>query len=295
MAEQIKYNVTGRYMTGSEVNGYHLVGSDGSSLKISRERAISMISRGFIENLRLQNNGDDVIIRGKGINLNDLPIFDLKNDKFRDSNTPETGTTHKNSNVNPLAQYKIVKRIMFKTNCVGYVLQDASGREAKLNRNKTIEYAVKGLVLNADVQKYTQADTKETRLILRGIGCDLKKLPIVIVDQNGNTIDTTNEHQKLNIRATRSRRAGIIYKEGTVEKQLFEPGDYIICTPNGGLKILKDEEAKTFISKSESETAICDSYLYNIKEYTIEFIGSGKQIMSPEIILKWTVISFERN
>lgn len=36
----ITYKVVGRYMNGKEVDGYHFIGSDNSSLALNKERTI---------------------------------------------------------------------------------------------------------------------------------------------------------------------------------------------------------------------------------------------------------------
>lgn len=286
----VVYRVTGRYMAGSEISAYHLVGSDGSSLVVNRDKAILMISRGLIENMRVQYSGDSVIIRGKGINLNNLPVFDINKSQFRGTNAPQTGTTKKTSS-NPLSQYRITKRIMYKTSCVGYVVQDASGREAKLNRDKTISFAVKGLIANAEAQKYTPSGSTEARLILRGVGCDLKSLPVILVDMNGNIVDTTKKNQSVTVRATQSRRSGILYCHSKKSTKTFSAGDYIVCTPSGGLNILGNTDAREKMQRAVESSAICDTYLDNLKDYSVEFLGQPRQTLPANVVMRWPVVT----
>lgn len=290
----ISYRVTGKYMTGSEIVAYHLVGSNGEELDVRKDKAILMISRGLIENLRVQYSNDDVIIRGKGVNLNTLPIYDLKKEQFRGTNVPESGQTKKTSAVNPMSQYKITKRIMYKTSCVGYAIKDASGREANLNRQKTIDFALKGLIVNAEAQKFTKEGSTESTLVLRGIGCNLKSLPIILVDMNGNVVDTTKNSQSVLVRATQSRKAGIIYNEATHERKTFSVGDYIVCMPNGALQIMPYNMAKEHMRKSDSDSAICDTYLEGLKDFSIEFLGQSKQRLNPQVILKWPIVDIQK-
>lgn len=288
------YRVTGRYMNGSEIQSYHLLGNDNSSLVVSRDKAILLISRGLIENMRVQYSGDNVIIRGKGINLNTLPVFDINKDKFRESNAPKTGNTKKNKMKNPMAQYRVTKRVMYKTSCVGYVIQDASGKEVRINRQKTIELAVKGLIINADAQKYTPAGSVESRLILRGTDGDLKKLPVILVDMNGNVVDTSKKNQNITVRATQSRKSGIIYCESNNSTKTFSSGDYIVVTPNGGLNIVAMSAARDKMQRSMDTYAICDTYLENLVNYSIEFFGQQKRKISPDIVTKWPIVTISR-
>lgn len=291
MANNVIYRVTGRYMTGSEVTSYHLVSSDGQSLEVSKNKAIAMISRGLIENMRIQYSGDDVIIRGKGTNLNNLPVFDNKKAEFRSSNSPEQGTTSRTTRQNPMAQFKIIKRVMYRTSCVGYVVTDASGKELKINKSQANELALKGSFINADAQKYKPAGENEVKIILRGINCDLKKLPVILIDQNGQAVDTTKSNQEVNVRATQLKFSGILYNEEQKSRREFSQGDYMVCMPNGKVSILKASEAKGHIKRAEAKSAICDSYLGNVGKFQYEFYGKTKMPITPSIVMKWQVIT----
>lgn len=289
------FKVTGRYMTGSEVTGYHLVDDNGNSLTVSRDKVIVMITRGLIENMRLQyDSNGGVLVRGKGVNILSLPVFDLKTSSFRETNAPKTGVTAKAVVNNPMAQYSVTKRIMYKTSCVGYIITDASGREAKVNREKTYEFALKGLLTNADAQKYIPKGTTTPKIVLRGVGCDLNSLPVIIVDQNGNSVDTTKTNQEITVRATQSRRAGIIYNDAKHQKATFNPGDYIVCTPTGGLNIMPISEARQKMTKSSNTTAICDTYLNGLADFSIEFLGDKRQKITPQMVLRWVIVRIGR-
>lgn len=291
MANNIIYRVTGRYMAGSEVTEYHLVGSDGSTMRVGKDKAILMISRGLIENMRVQYSGSDVIIRGKGTNLNTLPIYDIKKDNFRSNNTPAQGTTARTTRQNPMAQYKIIKRIMFKTSCVGYTIQDATGKEVNINSNKAKEMALRGFFINADARKYVPNGETESRIIIRGVGCDLKSLPVILVDQNGNTLDTTNKSQNITVRAYLSPKAGILYNSLKHTKTTFNARDYIICTPNGEIAIMPASVASNRMQLSMNNTAMCDSYFDNLKNFSIEFLGSTRRPITPDIVKKWRIVT----
>ena len=86
----VLYSVTGRYMDGQKLVAYHLVGEDGSQAQEGKERVIWLIGKGVITNMRLQSgtNGE-VIIRGKGVNLNNLPVFDIAKQQFREDETSQ--------------------------------------------------------------------------------------------------------------------------------------------------------------------------------------------------------------
>ena len=112
MRNALTYNVTGRYMSGTEVTAYHLVDNNGGYIVASKEKTIYLAGRNLINNMRVQTSGDDVIIRGRGINLNQLPVYDTNKSTYR--NTQNTSSNYTN-----LSMLKITKRVMYKNSCVG--------------------------------------------------------------------------------------------------------------------------------------------------------------------------------
>lgn len=299
----LTYRVTGRYMTGSTVVAYHLVGNDGSQVVANKDRAIYMIGRGQIENMRIQVNGDDILVRGKGINLNNLPVFDMNKNGFRsNAASQETEATKvnpkKNSGINPMGQLKITKRIMYQQQCLGYIVEDRSGHEMKLNRKRVVELAAQKLISNAIIQKYTPNGSTESKIILRGVeGCEIDKLPIVRVDANGNVIDNEKieKEQYVYMRATRMKCGGIIYDKNKNIKIAFETGDYIVCGINGVLRPIKSKDASNIIEIDRaSDTAVCDEYLNNLENYPVQSFGNSIQVIHPDRVKKWPIVKVKR-
>lgn len=74
--------------------------------------------------MRIQVGTDgEVILRGKGINLNNLPVYDPNKDKYRNTESSQQVANSSVSvrksnvaNVSPMGQYTITHRIMLKTN-----------------------------------------------------------------------------------------------------------------------------------------------------------------------------------
>lgn len=303
---KLTYRVTGRYMSGSAVEAYHLVGEDGSQVVANKERVIYMLGKGQIDNMRLQANGDDILIRGKGINLTKLPIFDMNKKDFRDNDASRVAAStavnpKKNSGINPMGQLKITKRIMYKTSCLGYIVTDLSGKERKVSRKKIIELATQKLISNAVVQKYTPKGETECQLILRGIGCDISSLPIIAVDQDGNLIEQVEqkvekkEEQVVYMRAAKMKRGGIIYDNNKGVKLAFEPGDFIVCGINGTLRPIKSVDAASRLEPvSGSAEAICDDNLDKLGLYPIELFGSTQQCLSEAQVKKWAVVKIAK-
>lgn len=290
----ITYNVVGRYMNGSNVTGYHLLGSNGNQLPVTKERLIFLIGRGIIDNMRIQVNGTEMIIRGKGVNLNNLPVYDEKRSSFRtNSESQRTAnsavTPKKDINVSLMGQLEIKKRIMYRTNCLGYMVVDHSGKERKLSRESVIQLALQKLISNATVQKYSPSPDVE-KLILRGAGCDLASLPALIVDASGKIIDPESDRKDIKIRAIRMKRGGILYDKVKNKKYVFEAGDYLVCGIKAVLRPVKsnDMEVMFHTDRSTSE-AICDTCLDNLNNYPIELFGLKSMTLSKKSILSWTI------
>ncbi len=169
------YSVAGRYMSGPEVIAYHLVGEDGTQQKVSRDQLIYLVGRGVIVNLRAQMYGDQLLLRGKNINLNELPVYDEKKGEMRRVEEGPKVKVKDNSG-SPLGQMKIIARIKKDTQCIGYMLVDNGGTERKLSRQQVLKLASQGLIGNATVQ-----NNKGT-VLLRGVGVDLMKLPVIDAD-----------------------------------------------------------------------------------------------------------------
>ena len=299
----ITYRVTGRYMNGSSVEAYHLVGEDGSQMVANKERIIFLIGRGQIENMRLQSNGNELIIRGKGVNLNALPIFDTSKGNFRGNAASQAAiassnvTPKKNSGINVMGQLRLVKRIMYKTNCLGYIVADVNGVEKKLNRKKVLELAMQKLISNAVVQRWIPKGETQSQLILRGVGCDINSLPVVTVDQNGNMIDPNEiaKQEYVYMRAVRMKRGGIIHDNKKNKNMSFESGDYILCGINGTLKPIKSALAKdVFTIDGEGTSAICDEFLNNLSYYPVELFGGTAQSLSEAQVKRWPIVKVKR-
>lgn len=291
----ITYTVTGRYMEGQSLTGYHLVGSDGSQLREGRDRIIYLISKGLIDNMRTQSDGKgNLIIRGKGVNLNNLPVFDVAKQSFRNNSaSQQVANTNvkpkKNSGINPMGQYTVIKRIMFKNTCLGYLVKDYSGKEVRIRRDKAIELALKQLLSNVTAQKCCNNGTQN--IILRGKGCNLNSLPMLLVNEQGKIIDPSIDKTSLTFRAALIKRSGLIYDNTNGKKIPFEAGDFLICNVNGALdKKGRLEIEKNYDVDNISKSAVCDDYLDNTQNYSVEIFGNKPIQMKKEQILTWTII-----
>jgi len=177
----MRYSVVGRYMVGSEVTAYHIVGEDGSQHKVTKEQLILLADRGLMLNCRIQMYNGKPLLRGKGVNLGELPVFDEKSGKLKRMDTVPAVRPKGKESSNVLGQIYIVGRITQGTSVVQYITRDNGGVERILSRQKVLELAQRKLIANATVQKYNG------RLLLRGVGINLERLPSIPIESlHGN-------------------------------------------------------------------------------------------------------------
>lgn len=295
----IKYEVTGRYMDGQKIIGYHLVGEDGSQAQETRDRVIWLIGKGIISNMRLQvDTNGEVILRGKGINLNKLPVFDPNKNKYRNTEMSQqvanSGVSVKKSsveNVSPMGQYTITHRIMYKNRCLGYQLVNYSGAVCRKKREDVIKLAIQKLLSNAVAQRYTRPNSGKPELILRGVNCELGKLPILVVGSDGKIVDPTKSKDRLTVRSAYMKHSGIIHDTIHNTRIPFKAGDFIICEADGTVDI-KDRLTveKIYHKDTESAEAFCDDYLDTASKCFIEIFGSKPIQLSAAMIKGWVIL-----
>lgn len=172
MANRVEYQIVGRYMDGKEVVGYHLQSMDsGKSGRYTREQIAFLVGRGQVTNCQGQIYQDKLILRGVGMNLDDLPVKQENGDLTR---TDSIGKVRKGTSAaDAMTQFILVGAIVSGRNTVGYVIRNSAGQTKQISRDETINLAKNGRLGNATVQEYGD------RIILRGLGTNLNKLPII--------------------------------------------------------------------------------------------------------------------
>ena len=304
---KLTFNVTGRYMDGTKVIGYQLVGSDGSQLQVNNERIIFMIGRGEVANMRIQYSNGNVVPRGKGVNLLKLPAFDVNKNDFRNNKTASGNST------GAMGQQEIVARIMRGKRVEGYVLRDYSGAEKKLPRNKVIELASNKIISNATVSKYnpyrgmTLEQAKQAPRFkqeewdyiqkfgyitrLNGVGVQLDTLPVLIILDDGQIVDPKDVtyYNKMTMRAFRTPRGGTIYCDN--KHMTFRQGDWIVVKPDGCLTAVGAQEfgQKCKFVRGQNK-ATCDEFLGNLDKFDIELFGTRKQKLQPNAVKGWNIV-----
>lgn len=194
-AKRVEYTIVGRYMDGKEVTGYHLqaynVDSlEGKSGRYSREQVIFLVGRGQVLNCTGQLYKDGVLLRGKDMSLEDLPV---KQENGTLSRTDNVGKIRRGATAGDvMTQYMIVAVAVNGRNTIGYFVRNAAGAESMIKKSELLEYARQGRIGNARVQNYTDKATGKTQVILKGVNCDLKALPKIKFDEKGNRVAGSN-------------------------------------------------------------------------------------------------------
>ena len=190
-AKRVEYQIVGRYMSGKEVTGYHLQSIEtGKSGKFSRDQIAFLIGREQITNCTAQIYQDKVLLRGKGMSLEDLPI------QYEDGttkNTEQLGKVTKGADVSQVMEkFTIVGAIKSGRNTVGYIIQNAGCGIKRIKRQQVIELAQQGKIANARVQMY------QGKPLLRGVGCNLDTLPSENIDSpETNTSEPKNRAKQI--------------------------------------------------------------------------------------------------
>ena len=169
-AKRTEYQIVGRYMDGKEVTAYHLQSIEtGKAGRYSREQVAYLVGREQITNCIGQIYQDKLLLRGKGMSLEDLPVQQEGGELKRTDNIGKVrrGT----STSDAMEQFLIVGTIKSGRNTVGYVIQNAGCGIKRLKRQQVIELAKAGKIGNARVQTY------QGKELLRGVGCNLDELP----------------------------------------------------------------------------------------------------------------------
>lgn len=171
MAVKTMYSIIGRYTeNGVDIVAYELQNDkDMTHRKFSREAVCYLIGKGAITNATGQIYKNSVYIRAQGTNFQDMKPIQIGD---RDKKA-----TRKLTNDQVLAQYAIVKKILDKNKVVGYMLQNRGGIQTPCGRQKVIQLANEGKIINAYTNAYNG------NLLLRGKGINLNELESIDISE----------------------------------------------------------------------------------------------------------------
>ena len=194
--KRLMYKIVGRYLQGTEVTAYGLACNNGKNGRFSREQVAYLVGRGQVVNCDGQVYKDKLLLRGVGCSLDSLPSKQEPKEKPANASasTPDSApasanapaTTNAPATANAPASTKriasdnleIIKTISEGKHLVGYIVEDAAGRTAKVSLNKAIQLTSKGCIANAQIQTFN-GYTK-----LNGLYSDFRNLPNIELKGN---------------------------------------------------------------------------------------------------------------
>lgn len=155
-ARRTEYRLIGKYRKGNSIVAYQLQNtSNNSSSKFSREQVIYLVGRGQVLNCIGQLNGDGVILRGNGINMEELPTITLDS----------------NGNIS----FRIVAEIKDAHKRTGFVVEDGAGNKKPLNINSIAKLVKESRISNAELRRLDSGQVE----IVGTNGTNLTALPSV--------------------------------------------------------------------------------------------------------------------
>ena len=180
-AKRTEYQIVGRYMDGSEVVAYHLQSLEqGKSGRYTKDQVYYLVGRDQVTNCTGQIYQDKVLLRGKGISLDDLPI---KYEDGETKNMEQVGRIKRGTSAEQaMEQFMIVGTVKSGRNTVGYTIQNVGGATKDIDREQLIQLASDGKIGNARVQN------SQGRTILRGINVNIDELPSKNIDRDSSSV-----------------------------------------------------------------------------------------------------------
>lgn len=163
-----RYEITGRIVDGVKVIGYILLNRLNNQKEIRYTNDVkSLAINKNIYNCSAQVYDGKIILKGINCKLSQLDKYDINGNKI--------DKQIKNNKKQNKPNIMIVGRIMDNRNIIAYVvkyIKDSQVREISLEKDKVIELASKGKIINATTQML------DGKIILRGLGDNLSKLPL---------------------------------------------------------------------------------------------------------------------
>lgn len=168
MIREAKYNIIGRYSEGVSVLGYVMQDLNSGHTELFNRKAVEELALGKrINNVTAQVYEGKVIMKGIDCKLSNLPSYDKTGTIICKQNKEEERTE----------DIIIVGRLVKGKNAIGYKIALRNNGDTVnskyISREKAVELAKQGYITNARVQMCNGES------VLRGVSCDLAKLPSV--------------------------------------------------------------------------------------------------------------------
>ena len=270
-----EYRIVGRYMSGAEVNGYHLVSDKtGEGHRFSREQVILLVGRGQVSNCNASLSGDTVALTGIGCELSKLPV----KQEAKASNTQSIAGT--NETIHGLY---LDKQIVHGVDTVGYVVRHTNGAVKNLTTSHVLNLLQDNKIVNAKVGtkngSYILMDNNGNELVLPAISATQLGLGI----SNGNIRVDNNTIKDSKIGAFKSVQTAngevkSIPVYDNISKQEYRENQAWI---DNMINLLK----KHYISESQDMQSGLDGRFINPEIRVTSNPGSSK----PIVIMKFNI------
>lgn len=167
---RINYQIVARKMDSTKVVGYYIESIENNKKALmTKEQICYLVGRGQITNCTAQIYKNDILLRGKGISLEDLPIIDSDGTL---KNSDGLGKVKKGTSAeDAIGQYLIVGVLKSGNNVAGYMIQNAGCGTKRVSKKELYTLVQNGKIGNARIQNYNG------KQILRGVGIKLEDLP----------------------------------------------------------------------------------------------------------------------
>ena len=132
--------------------------------------------------------------------------------------------------------YNIIGRYMDGVRVVGYELESTDGERLRLPKKVVEELALNKQIINCTAQKYTNPNTGELTVVLKGVDCKLSSLPYVSMKKSKKKID----------------------KRGVIVERLVEGKNtvgYVVQLHNGERKSFRREQIMELARKGSLKNA----------------------------------------
>lgn len=160
-----KYKLTGRIMDGVKVTDYEVENiANGEHFVLPRHTVEDLALSKLIVNCSAQRHHNRVILKGQGCKLCELPYISRSNGDIQKEKIC----------------YSIIGRIVHGKYVIGYSMKRHDTNETfNIQKDKAIRLIRDGKVVNARVQSSNGIGD-----IVRGIDCDISKLPVLRVNKD---------------------------------------------------------------------------------------------------------------
>lgn len=261
--EDSVYMVCGIYKDGTITVAYRLMASNGTIVKKDIEQTEKLIEDGKIHNMRIQITNGRKIIRGKGINLNNLSVYDA-------------------SELDVENKYELKSRVMHKSKCIGYEIKDSLGSSKIISKAEAMDMIEHGKITNAEIRKVNNKGKIASAIV--GVGYKISQLETIIVS-NGKIVNQKDESENT-CRMYITRRSGILVDKKSGDMQRFRIADALVYSIGGKIQVMDSDDLEKMPLEHNADS---DLNIDGCSNYEIRYSNGKRVQLNNDIVAKWVV------